>query len=50
MSSKNGDKARHHRMRKQNIARRLKIRELQQKLAVAAAPSVVSLNPKPPAA
>jgi hypothetical protein len=37
MSSKNGDKARHHRMRKQNIARRLKARELQQKLAQASA-------------
>jgi hypothetical protein len=49
MSSKNGDKARHHRMRKQNIARRLRSRELQQKLALASPPSVVSLNTKPSA-
>jgi hypothetical protein len=47
MSSKNGDKSRYHRMRKQKLARRLKSRELQQKSAFAAVPSVVPLNPKP---
>jgi len=49
MSSRNGDKSRHHRMRKQNIARRLKSRELQQKLALASAPSAVPLKTKPSA-
>jgi len=48
MSSKNGDKARHHRLRKKNIARRLMVRELQEKLTLAAtAPSAVALKTKP---
>jgi hypothetical protein len=47
MSSRNGDKARHHRLRKQNIARRLMVRELQEKLALAAAPAAVVLKTKP---
>ena len=36
MSEQNGDKARFHRIRKKNIARRLSIHELQQKLKDAA--------------
>jgi hypothetical protein len=47
MSSKNGDKARHHRIRKQNVARRLMVRELQEKLALASAPSAVVVKTKP---
>jgi hypothetical protein len=35
MSKSHGDKARFHRLRKQGIARRLKIRELRKKLALA---------------
>ena len=35
VSKLHGDKARFHRIRKQNILRRRKIRELQQKLAMA---------------
>jgi hypothetical protein len=46
MSSKNGDKARHHRMRKQNIARRLKSRELREKLALAPVPPAVASKTK----
>jgi len=49
MSSKNGDKSRHHRMRKQKIARRVKARELQQKLALGATPSAIPLKTKPSA-
>jgi hypothetical protein len=48
MSSKNGDKARHHRIRKQNLARRVMVRELQEKLALASVPSAVVLKTKPP--
>ena len=47
MSSKNGDKSRHHRIRKQNINRRLKIRELREKLAAAPAGSVAAGKTKP---
>jgi hypothetical protein len=47
MSSKNGDKARHHRLRKKNIARRLMVRELQEKLALASASSSVAPKTKP---
>jgi len=36
-------------MRKQNIARRMKARELQQKLALAAAPPAIPANTKPTA-
>jgi hypothetical protein len=46
MSSKNGDKARHHRIRKQNAARRLMVRELQEKLAPASVPPA-ALKTKP---
>ena len=35
MSKSHGDKARFHRLRKQSIARRLRIRELRKKLALA---------------
>jgi hypothetical protein len=48
MSSKNGDKARHHRIRKQNIARRLMVRELQEKLALAPDPTLAVAKAKPP--
>jgi hypothetical protein len=37
MSKQCGDTARFHRIRKQNTARRLKVRELQERLAPAAA-------------
>ena len=37
MSKQHGDKARFHRVRKQNIARRQKIRELREKLALSRA-------------
>jgi hypothetical protein len=33
MSARNGDKARHHRMRKQKIARRARYRELKKEAA-----------------
>jgi hypothetical protein len=42
MSKQCGDTARFNRIRKQNTARRLKVRELQQKLALA-----TPLKPKP---
>jgi hypothetical protein len=35
MSKQHGDKARFHRVRKQSIARRLRIRELRKRLALA---------------
>jgi hypothetical protein len=38
MSKSHGDKARFHRMRKQAIARRLKVRELRKKLAIVPVP------------
>jgi hypothetical protein len=47
MSSKNGDKARHHRLRKKNIARRLMVRELQEKITLASAASAVAAKTKP---
>jgi hypothetical protein len=47
MSSRNGDKSRHHRMRKQKIARRLMVRELREKLALAPVPAAVVLKTKP---
>ncbi|HEY1758624.1 MAG TPA: hypothetical protein VGG72_24850 [Bryobacteraceae bacterium] len=47
MSSKNGDKARHHRLRKKFIARRLMVRELQEKLALASAPPAEVSKTKP---
>jgi hypothetical protein len=43
MSKLSGDKARFHRIRKQNTARRLKVREMQQKLALAPDPSAAAL-------
>ena len=49
MSKQHGDKARFHRIRKQNIARRLSARELRDRLASVAAP-VVILPVKPPVA
>jgi hypothetical protein len=36
MSRRHGDKSRFHRIRKQGIARRIRIRELRKKLAAAA--------------
>ncbi|MGD1095703.1 MAG: hypothetical protein ABSB35_27380 [Bryobacteraceae bacterium] len=47
MSKQCGDTARFNRIRKQNTARRLKVRELQQKLAIAAADPAASLKIKP---
>jgi hypothetical protein len=47
MSKLNGDKARFHRIRKQNLARRLKIRELRQKLALTAAHAAGVLKTEP---
>jgi len=47
MSSKNGDKARHHRMRKQKLARRLMVRELKQKLVAGSIPAPVVLKTEP---
>jgi hypothetical protein len=41
MSKQHGDKARFHRIRKQNIARRLSVRELRDKLASVIVPAVV---------
>jgi len=46
MSKQCGDKTRFHRIRKQNTARRLKVREIQQKLALDHA--AASLSAKPP--
>jgi hypothetical protein len=40
MSQKQGDTARAHRLRKQNIARRLMVRELRLKLAAGPVPAV----------
>ena len=40
MSKSHGDKARFHRVRKQNTARRLRIRELRKKLTVVVAQPV----------
>ena len=48
MSKQSGDTARAHRIRKQNIARRLKVRELRVKLALAAVPAANPLKIKPP--
>ncbi len=47
MSKQCGDKARFHRIRKQNTARRLKVREMQQRLALAAEHSATVLKTKP---
>jgi hypothetical protein len=47
MSKLHGDKARFHRIRKQNTARRLKMRELRQKLAMAAAHAAPVVKIKP---
>jgi len=44
MSKKHGDTARFHRIRKQNIARRLMVRELRAKIAAAAAPALVPVK------
>jgi hypothetical protein len=38
MSARNGDKARHHRLRKQKLARRLVLSELKKTLVAPAAP------------
>ena len=40
MSKQHGDKARFHRLRKQSIERRRKVRELRDRLALAAVPGV----------
>ena len=52
MSKMHGDKARFHRLRKQSIERRRRVRELRDKLALlpALAPAVVSdtVKTKPP--
>ncbi len=40
MSRLHGDKARFHRLRKQSIERRRKVRELRDKLALAPAPGI----------
>ena len=51
MSKQSGDTARFNRIRKQNTARRLKSRELRDRLAAAAAPVVPAAAPaktKPP--
>jgi hypothetical protein len=48
MSKQCGDTARFNRIRKQNTARRLKVRELQEKLALAPARSVPAVKAKPP--
>jgi len=40
MSRQTGDKARFHRLRKQNIERRRKVRELRDRLALAPAPGI----------
>ena len=40
MSRQHGDKARFHRLRKQSIERRRKVRELRDRLALAQAPGV----------
>jgi len=46
MSKQCGDKARFHRIRKQNAARRLRVREMQEKLALAAdLPSISKIKP-----
>jgi hypothetical protein len=53
MSKHSGDMARAHRVRKQNIARRMKVRELRIKLSLAAVPpadpAAVQAPAKPPA-
>jgi hypothetical protein len=49
MSSRNGDKSRHHRMRKQKIARRLAVQQLREKLAAGAEAPAVTPNTKPSA-
>jgi hypothetical protein len=48
MSKQSGDTARFHRVRKQNIARRLKVRELRLKLALVAVPLPDPVKIKPP--
>jgi hypothetical protein len=48
MSKHSGDTARAHRVRKQNIARRMKVRELRIKLALAAVPAADPVKTKPP--
>ena len=40
MSRQHGDKARFHRLRKQSIERRRKVRELRDRLALALAPGI----------
>jgi hypothetical protein len=40
MSRQHGDKARFHRLRKQSIERRRKVRELRDRLALAPAPGI----------
>jgi hypothetical protein len=50
MSKHSGDMARAHRVRKQNIARRMKVRELRIKLGLAEAPAADSAKNKPSAA
>jgi len=47
MSKLHGDKARFHRIRKQNIDRRRKVRELRDRLALAAAPATDPLKSRP---
>jgi hypothetical protein len=45
MSKLRGDSARAHRIRKQNIARRAKIRDLRQKLDLAASAALLKIEP-----
>ena len=47
MSKVQGDKARFHRLRKQRIARRTKIRELRERLAVTQTPGSAAVKAKP---
>jgi hypothetical protein len=47
MSKLHGDKARFHRIRKQNIARRSDVRELRRRLALGPAHAADSLKSKP---
>ena len=47
MSKTCGDTARFHRIRKRNIARRLMVRQLREKLVLAATDAAKALKPEP---
>ena len=47
MSKTHGDTARFHRLRKQNIARRLMVRQLREKLILAATEAAKTVKPEP---